>query len=107
MNSSDTRRRGRSTRVSRLVLTLTLVAGVALTAHADDQDAKFAALPQGTPVLAPGAIEKSRVQGEFGQAEPVAVEGRNFAQAVRVRSDKRPAQSYRFQLRVPIAAPGG
>lgn len=75
-----------------------------LTAAADGQDAKFAALPQGVPVIAPGALEKSRAQGEFGQAEPVAVQGHDFAQAVRIRTEKRPAQPYRFQVRVPTVA---
>lgn len=104
MSSSEPRRHARGTCVSWLVTTVLLVLGVALTAFADEQDAKFATLPQGTPVLTAGAVEKSRAQGEFGRAEPVTVEGRDFAQAARIRTEKRPAQSYQFQLRVPTTA---
>ena len=75
-----------------------------LSAGGDEQDRRFAALPHGTPFLAPGAVENSRVQGDFGRAEPVAVEGSDFAQAVRIRTEKRPAQPYQFQLRAPTTA---
>lgn len=104
MDSSENRAQARKARVSCLVCALLLIAAKGLTTLADEQDAKFAALPRGTSVIAPGAIEKNRVQGEFGRAEPVVIEDRTSAEAVRVRTDKRPAQSYRFQLRVPTAA---
>jgi len=85
------------------LLTLSLGTAIATTL-ADEQDAKFASLPHAIPVLVPGAIETSRVQGDFGRAEAVPVEGRGVAQAARLRTERRPAQPYQFQLRAPTSA---
>lgn len=81
-----------------------LLLAASVNALADGEDAKFAALPKAVPVIASGAIEQIRLSGASGTAEPAVVVGRDFAQAVRVRTQKRPAHSYEFQLRVPTAA---
>ncbi len=72
--------------------------------HADELDAKFAALPQSAEILTPGSIEKARAQGAFGHSEPSPVQGRDFSQAIRIRTDQRPAEPYQFQVRVPTTA---
>lgn len=73
-------------------------------AQADEQEAKFDTLPPGIPVIAPDAIARSKVQSEFGQVTSVVVGGRSFAQAAQIRTVKRPATPYQFQLRAPISA---
>ena len=76
-----------------------------LAVGAEEQDAKFAALPKGISLLASSALEKIRTQGEFGRMESVAVDGTNFKKAVRISTEKRPSQPYSFQLRLVTAAP--
>ncbi len=71
-------------------------------AQADDQEVKFSALPPGTLVIAQDAIERSKVECEFGSVAPVVTTDRSFTKAARIRTVKRPATPYQFQLRVPI-----
>lgn len=75
-----------------------------LAGAADEQEARFAALPKGISLLDSSVLDKIHAQGEFGRMESVAVDGKDFEKAVRISTEKRPSQPYSFQLRLATAA---
>ncbi len=87
-----------------LLEVLCVILAPILTAGADEQDAKFSVLPEGISLIAPDSLKKARGKGEFGHLEPVAIEGEDFRNAVRISTDKRPPHPYSFQLRLVTSA---
>jgi endo-1,4-beta-xylanase len=75
-----------------------------LTAGADEQDAGFSILPRGSSLIAADSLQKTRVKSQFGSVEPVAIEGKDIHNAIRISTDKRPPHTYSFQLRLPTSA---
>ena len=71
-----------------------------------EQDARFAKLPAGVPLIAPTGIAGFKQQGtDYGSSEMVPVNGQPFAEARRIRTAKLPQEAYQFQLAGNAIAP--
>ena len=80
--------------------------GTADLAHAGSTTSRSATRPAGTSLLPADAVRAFRLNGKPGEAalEVVDVAGREFGQAMRVRTVRRPAQVWNVQLNATNAA---